>query len=179
KLHHCDVKIVDIVTGAIVPPGAEGECLAREPSMALGYARTEDNEQAYDEEGYFRMGDLVRLVDGDHILCTGRKKDLIIRAGENVSAKEIEDVIILAPNVAEVAVVSMPSARTGEAICAFIVAAGTAPTFAEVGMMITAAGLAKQKTPEYVKIVPELPKTASGKVRKDLLRKIAESYSWN
>ena len=120
----------------------------------------------------------VRLVEGDHILCTGRKKDLIIRAGENISAKEIEDVIFRSPNVADVAAVAMPSGKTGEAVCAFIVpAGGKPPSFAEISAMIADAGLARQKTPERVEIVAELPKTASGKVRKDVLRKVAEAFA--
>ncbi|MFD2501218.1 hypothetical protein ACFSTI_23165 [Rhizorhabdus histidinilytica] len=142
--------------------------------MALGYARVEDNADAYDEDGFFRMGDLGRLVDGDHIVCTGRKKDLIIRAGENISAREIEDVLFQSPLIEEVAVVSMPSRRTGEAICAFIVPApGADVDMSDVAAQVHNAGLARQKTPEHLMIVAELPKTASGKVRKDQLRSIA------
>lgn len=174
RLLRCEVKIVDVATGLPLEAGEEGEILVREPSMALGYARPEDNEDAYDEEGYFRMGDLGRLVDGDHIVCTGRKKDLIIRAGENISAREIEDVLFSSPLIEEVAVVSMPSKRTGEAICAFIVpAAGASVDLADVTAMVSAAGLARQKTPEHLVLVDELPKTPSGKVRKDQLRQIS------
>ncbi|WP_347270681.1 AMP-binding protein [Rhizorhabdus histidinilytica] len=174
RLHRCEVRIVDVATGAPLPPGTEGEILAREPSMALGYARVEDNADAYDEDGFFRMGDLGRLVDGDHIVCTGRKKDLIIRAGENISAREIEDVLFQSPLIEEVAVVSMPSRRTGEAICAFIVPApGADVDMSDVAAQVHNAGLARQKTPEHLMIVAELPKTASGKVRKDQLRSIA------
>ncbi|WP_422059859.1 AMP-binding protein [Sphingopyxis sp.] len=174
RLLHCEVKIVDVVTGLPLAPGEQGEILAREPSMALGYARAEDNEEAYDEEGYFRMGDLGHLVEGDHIVCTGRKKDLIIRAGENISAREIEDVLFASSLIEEVAVVSMPSKRTGEAICAFVVPARDVPIdLADVAALVSAAGLARQKTPEHLMIVAELPKTASGKVRKDQLRLIA------
>lgn len=174
RLLRCEVKIVDVATGLPLEAGEEGEILVREPSMALGYARPEDNEDAYDEEGYFRMGDLGRLVDGDHIVCTGRKKDLIIRAGENISAREIEDVLFSSSLIEEVAVVSMPSKRTGEAICAFIVpAAGASVDLADVTAMVSAAGLARQKTPEHLVLVEDLPKTPSGKVRKDRLRQIA------
>ena len=174
RLLRCEVKIVDVATGQPVNPSEEGEILAREPSMALGYARPEDNADAYDDDGYFRMGDLGRVVDGDHIVCTGRKKDLIIRAGENISAREIEDILFASPLIEEVAVVSMPSRLTGEAICAFIVPAQHAPIdLADVAALVCAAGLARQKTPEHVVLVDELPKTASGKVRKDKLRLIA------
>lgn len=174
RLLHCEVKFTDVANGHQLKPGEEGEILVREPSMALGYARAEDNAEAYDEEGFFRMGDLGRLVEGDHIICTGRKKDLIIRAGENISAREIEDVLFASPLIEEVAVVSMPSKRTGEAICAFIVpAAGAAIELADLAMTVNTAGLARQKTPEHILLVTDLPKTASGKVRKDQLRHIA------
>jgi acyl-CoA synthetase (AMP-forming)/AMP-acid ligase II len=180
RLHHCEVKIVDVASGQPVEPGEEGEILVREPSMALGYARTEDNAGAYDAEGFFRMGDLGRLIEGDHIVCTGRKKDLIIRSGENISAKEIEDVLLRSPRIREAAVVSMPSQKTGEAICAFIVAEeGEQFGMPEVSAMVQEAGLARQKTPEYVQLVDSLPKTASGKVRKDVLRETAKAYSYN
>jgi non-ribosomal peptide synthetase component E (peptide arylation enzyme) len=142
--------------------------------MSLGYARPEDNDDAYDEEGFFRTGDLGRILDGGHFICTGRKKDLIIRAGENISAKEIEDVLFRSSRIAEVAVVSMPSARTGEAICAFIVSASAETIdIAHVTGLIAAAGLANQKTPEHIVLVDELPKTPAGKIRKDRLRAIA------
>ena len=178
RLLRAEVRIVDLVTGKPVGPGEEGEILVREPSMALGYARAEDNVDAYDADGFFRMGDLGRLVQGDHIVCTGRKKDLIIRAGENISAREIEDVLYRSDRVAEVAVVSMPSARTGEAICAFVVPRPDATLdLDDVAGWVREAGLARQKTPEHVELVAELPKTPSGKVRKDLLRERAKTLS--
>lgn len=178
RLLHCEVRIVDVATGELLGPGEEGEILAREPSMALGYARQEDNIEAYDEDGFFRMGDLGRLVEGDHIVCTGRKKDLIIRAGENISAREIEDVLFASERIEEVAVVSMPSKRTGEAICAFIVLAGEESlNLDDVAALVSMAGLARQKTPEHIVIVDTLPKTASGKVRKDQLRMLAAEES--
>ncbi len=177
RLNRSQIKIADLQTGALLAPGEEGEILAREPSMALGYARDEDNQGAYDEEGFFRMGDIGRLLEDGHLVCTGRKKDLIIRAGENISAKEIEDVLYRSGRVSEVAVVSMPSQKTGEAICAFIVPReGDAPDLAEAAAIITAAGLARQKTPAHVQRVAELPKTVSGKVRKDVLRETAKAF---
>jgi acyl-CoA synthetase (AMP-forming)/AMP-acid ligase II len=177
KLLRCEVKIVDVATGQRLGPGQEGEILVREPSMALGYARDQDNDDAYDEDGFFRMGDLGRLVEEDHLVCTGRKKDLIIRAGENISAREIEEILFASPLIEEVAVVSMPSKRTGEAICAFIVlASDVSLDLSDVAALVGAAGLARQKTPEHLVIVGALPKTASGKVRKDQLRQIAAQH---
>jgi acyl-CoA synthetase (AMP-forming)/AMP-acid ligase II len=180
RLYRAEVKMVGLDSGLPVAPGEEGEICVREPSMALGYARVADNEGAYDEDGYFLMGDLGKLVEGDHIVCTGRKKDLIIRSGENISAKEIEDVLFRSNGIAEAAVVAMPSRKTGEAICAFIVPApGERVDVAAVDAMMRAAGLARQKTPEHVQLVEALPKTASGKVRKDVLRKMAAQYAFN
>jgi acyl-CoA synthetase (AMP-forming)/AMP-acid ligase II len=174
RLNRAEVRVVDIATGVPRAEGEEGEILVREPSMALGYARAEDNEGAYDADGYFRTGDIGKIVDVDHIVCTGRKKDLIIRSGENISAKEVEDAIYRSPRVIDVAVVSMPSRRTGEAICAFIVTRpGDTISLAEVSAMVWNAGLARQKAPVHIELIAELPKTPSGKVRKDLLRERA------
>jgi acyl-CoA synthetase (AMP-forming)/AMP-acid ligase II len=179
QVYRAEIKVVDPVTGVPVQPGAEGEVLVREPSMALGYALMEDNQCSYDEDGFFRMGDLIRIIEGDLLVCTGRKKDLIIRSGENISAKEIEDVLFRSPRIEDVAVVSMPSPRTGEAICAFVVPAqpGDRVDLNYVSVLIEAAGLARQKTPEHVEVVAELPKTPSGKVRKDVLRGRAKTFS--
>lgn len=171
RLFGTQAKIMDLGTGLEAAPGAEGEILVRCPSMALGYARLEDNADAYDADGYFRMGDLGRIIEGDHLVCTGRKKDLIIRAGENISAKEIEDVLIRDPAIEDVAVVAKPDPRTGEAICAFIVAApGHSVDLALLTSLIAGAGLARQKTPEHFILVPDLPRTPAGKIRKDQLR---------
>lgn len=171
RLYGVEVRLKDPVTGAERGPDEEGELWVRGPGLMLGYADPADNDAAFDEAGFFRMGDLVRIVDGDHIVCTGRVKDLIIRAGENISAKEIEDVLLASPLIAEAAVVAMPSTRTGEAICAFIVATpGTALALADIDAVMTAALLAKQKRPEHVEFVADLPKTAAGKIRKDELR---------
>ncbi|CAN5360085.1 cyclohexanecarboxylate-CoA ligase [soil metagenome] len=171
RIWRAEVKIVDPTTGASTPEGVEGEILARADNMAVGYAREEDNVEAYDEEGFFRTGDLGRIVDGIYVVVTGRRKDLIIRAGENISAKEIEDVLCVDPRILDVAVVGMPSARTGEAICAVVVLrAGIELSLADVSGIIHQAGLARQKSPEHILYLEALPRTAAGKVRKDVLR---------
>ena len=178
RLSGVRTKLVGIHDSLEVAAGAEGELLVKTASMSLGYANSADNQDAYDEEGYFRMGDLGRIVEGDYFVCTGRKKDLIIRGGENISAKEIEDVLVRSSEISEAAVVSMPSTRTGEAICAFIVPEGQASIDKQgVAELIATAGLAKQKTPEHVEIVSELPKTPAGKVRKDVLRIRAAEFA--
>jgi acyl-CoA synthetase (AMP-forming)/AMP-acid ligase II len=166
-----DLKLVDPVTGGAIRWGDEGEVLLRGPQMMLGYLRAEDNANAFDEEGYFRTGDLAKYVMDDWIVISGRKKDLIIRAGENLSPKEIEDALFDHPAVAEIAVVGMPDERTGEAVCAYIVPnQGQTIDLPEVSRYLQSKGLAKQKIPARVELAPELPKTPSGKVQKNVLR---------
>jgi acyl-CoA synthetase (AMP-forming)/AMP-acid ligase II len=166
-----DLKLADPVTGGAVRWGDEGEVLLRGPQMLLGYLRAEDNASAFDDEGYFKTGDLARYVKDDWIVISGRKKDLIIRAGENLSPKEIEDALFDHPAVAEIAVVGMPDERTGEAVCAYIVPnQGQTIDLPEVSRYLQSKGLAKQKIPARVELVPELPKTPSGKVQKNVLR---------
>ena len=167
----CEARVVDPVTGAPLPAGAEGEIIARGPQMLVGYTRVEDTEDAIDVDGFFHMGDLGRIVENDFIVITGRKKDIIIRAGENISPKEVEDVLAGHSGIAEIAIVAMPNPRTGEMGCAFVVPrAGQSVTLAQIADFLIAAGVAKQKIPEHLEIVEDLPRTAIGKVRKDLLR---------
>src|SRR5262249_56088215 len=115
------VKIVDASSGAKIADGEEGEILVRGPEQFLGYVHPEDNDGAFDEDGYFRMGDLGRRVHERYLVITGRKKDIIIRSGENISPKEVEDVLATHAAVADVAIVSMPSRETGEKGCALLV----------------------------------------------------------
>src|SRR5690606_25401932 len=102
------------------------------------------------------------------------KKDLIIRAGENISPKEIEDILFNHPAIADISIVAMPNARTGEAACAFVIPRdGHSITLDDVKAYLIAAGTALQKVPERLEIVDEFPRTSVGKVRKDLLRQKA------
>lgn len=150
------------------PPG-EGEIYVRGPQMLVGYQHPED--ECFDAEGYFATGDLGRWVDGDYLLVTGRLKDVIIRNGENISAREVEDILAGHPGIAEIAVVGIPDARTGERACAVIVPAGdTGPGVAELRAMLTAQGVAVFKAPEQVEFWDELPKNDAGKVVKQQIR---------
>ena len=167
-----EVKIVDD-DGRPLPPGGEGEIMVRGPALFLGYADAGQTADSFDGEGFFRTGDIGIVGADDSITITGRKKDLIIRGGENLSAKEIEDALHRHPAIREAAAVSMPHARLGETVCAYVVPAGDArPDLAELVAFLDAAGLAKQKFPERLELVDDFPRTASGKIRKDVLRRM-------
>jgi len=164
-----EVKVVDD-EGAALPLGTEGEILARGPSMMLGYADEAQSRAAFDAEGYFKTGDLGVLSQEGAITITGRKKDLIIRGGENISAVEIEDVLRTHPQVRDASVVAMPHERLGEGVCAYIISEGEPATVEALCTHVQASGLARQKTPERFEFVDDYPRTASGKIRKDQLR---------
>ncbi|MCC5859621.1 MAG: AMP-binding protein [Ectothiorhodospiraceae bacterium] len=165
-----EVRIVD-EHDRDVPPGDEGEIRTRGAEMMLGYLSPEDTAAALDAQGFFRTGDLGSCSPEGYLTISGRKKDLIIRGGENLSAKEIEDAIYEYPGVREVAVVAMPHPRLGETSCAFIcVEPDVRIDVHLLGEFLLDYGLARQKHPERVEIVETLPRTASGKVQKFLLR---------
>jgi non-ribosomal peptide synthetase component E (peptide arylation enzyme) len=139
--------------------------------MLLGYLHPEDEADAFDAEGYFRTGDLGRWVDGSYLVVTGRAKDIIIRNGENISPKEVEDILIGHPDIAEIAIVGLPDARTGERACAVIVPRRPpGPEVASLRTFLDAQGVAKFKVPEQVVIWDALPKNDAGKVLKHQIR---------
>src|SRR5690606_33328699 len=117
-----EVQVLD-EQGRPLGQSAIGEIAARGPAMMLGYLDPKQTDAALTPDGFYRTGDLGFLTEANAIVITGRQKDLIIRGGENISAKEIEDVLHSHPSVAEAAVVAMPHARLGEGVCGFIVAA--------------------------------------------------------
>jgi len=167
-----DVKIVDD-EGNELPEGVDGEIVARGAGMMLGYADAQESIKAHDSEGYFYTGDIGVRTKDNAILITDRKKDIIIRGGENLSAKEIEDVLHDHPQIKEAAVVAMPHERLGEGVCAYIIPESNNHQLdlSVVAEFANAAALAKQKIPEQIVLVKNLPRTASGKVKKDILRK--------
>jgi cyclohexanecarboxylate-CoA ligase len=165
-----EVKLVDI-NDEPVPPGIEGEILTRGPETCVGYALAEQNNEAFDRDGYFRTGDLAIQTSEGCLAITGRKKDIIIRGGENLSPKEIEDVLYAHPAIREAAVIAMPHERLGETCCAFVTLKPDAAfDFDAMLAILKRSGLAKQKYPERLEIVQSLPYTAAGKIRKNLLR---------
>jgi len=165
-----EIRIVDDA-GNNVADGEEGEILARGPELFAGYLRVDDNQSCFDTNGFFRMGDIGRRVDGNYLVITGRKKDIIIRSGENISPKEVEDLLLEHPAVEDIAIVAMPHTITGEAGCAFLITkAAQAIDLPEIQRYLAGRGLARQKFPEYLVLVDELPRVPSGKIKKDVLR---------
>ncbi|MUL79107.1 cyclohexanecarboxylate-CoA ligase [Mycobacterium sp. CBMA226] len=146
----------------------DGEIRVRGPQMLLGYRHSHDESR--DAEGYFRTGDLGRWA-GDCLVVTGRAKDIIVRNGENIAPKEVEDILIGHPGVAEIAIVGLPDERTGERACAVVVpAGGQPPGVAELRMFLADKGIARFKIPEQVETWDALPKNDAGKVLKHQIR---------
>jgi cyclohexanecarboxylate-CoA ligase len=144
-----------------------GEIRARGPQMLVGYLHPEDEDESFDADGYFRTGDLARWVDEDYLVVTGRAKDIIIRSGENIAPKEIEDILIGHPGIAEITIVGLPDTRTGERACAVIVPTDRpGPDVASLRSFLQAQGVATFKVPEQVVIWEELPRNNAGKVLK-------------
>jgi acyl-CoA synthetase (AMP-forming)/AMP-acid ligase II len=152
--------------GRLCGPGEEGELRLKGAPMFLGYTDAALDRDAFDDDGWFRTGDLgVRWPSG-HIEITGRLKDLIVRNAENISAKAVEDAVRTYPGVVDAAVVGLPHPRTGEQVCAVLVMAEGAevPTVADLGAHVTGSGLARYACPERVEARAEIPRNAMGKV---------------
>ena len=157
-------------------PGEDGEVRAKAPQLLKGYLDEALNAEAFDEEGYFRTGDLGRFDEHGNLIITGRLKDIIIRKGENISAKELEDMLFRHAAIADVAVIGLPDAASGERACAVVqmVQGATPITFDELVAYMKEEGLMVQKLPEQLEIVDAIPRNPSGKILKHVLR---EQYS--
>jgi acyl-CoA synthetase len=161
-----------VCAGVDIRVAEDGEVLTRGPDLFCGYTDPSLNADAFDR-GWYRTGDIGRLDDEGYLTIVDRKKDIIIRSGMNISAAEVEAVLIAMPAVADIAVVAAPDARTGEHACAFVRPAPgyDTPSIEEVGAHMATAGIAKYKWPEEIRSHPEdFPRTAAGKVRKADLR---------
>jgi acyl-CoA synthetase (AMP-forming)/AMP-acid ligase II len=157
--------------GNRVGPGAEGEIRLRGPQVIRGYLDPGLDADAFDEEGYFRSGDLGIVDEDGYVTITGRLKDVIIRHGENISAKEVEDLLYAHPAVADVAVIGLPDPVTGERACA-VVAVSEGQSF-EMDDMVTylkERGLRVQSIPEQLELVEVVPRNPAGKILKHTLR---------
>jgi cyclohexanecarboxylate-CoA ligase len=166
----CTARLVD-ADGRPVGPGREGEIEVYGPQLSVGYLDAALNT-AFTPDGFFRTGDLGVMDEAGFLRITGRLKDVIIRKGENISAKGIEDVLAEHPQVADVAAVGVPDAERGERVCACVVLRADAAGLSldQVRAFMEARGVMRQRIPEQLEILAELPRNATGKVRKDLLR---------
>lgn len=165
------IKITD-AEGKPLPVGESGELRVRAPQLMLGYLDSSLDADAFDDEGFFRTGDLAMVDDAGYLTITGRIKDVIIRNMENISAREIENLALTFPRAAEMAVIGLPDALTGERVCAVIVPADPAnpPTLDELVAHLRAEGLNPRKLPVQVEYVTELPRNAMNKVVKKTLK---------
>jgi acyl-CoA synthetase (AMP-forming)/AMP-acid ligase II len=163
--------IVVSLDGRRCGPGEEGEIRLKGPQVIRGYLDPSLDADAFDEEGYFRSGDLG-IVDADgFVSITGRLKDVIIRHGENISAKEVEDLLYTHPAVADVAVIGLPDPRTGERACAVVAAKeGAAFGFDDMVAYLKEQGLRAQSIPEQLEMVDTVPRNPAGKILKHNLR---------
>jgi acyl-CoA synthetase (AMP-forming)/AMP-acid ligase II len=174
RLGIAQVKLVPMPQAEL----GEGEILVRGPQMLVGYLHSEDECSVFDEEGFYRTGDLGHWVDTDYLVISGRAKDIIIRNGENISPKEIEDILITHPGIAEIAIVGVPDRRTGERACAVIVAReSAAPDVPALSALLAAKGVAAFKFPEEVVLWDALPKNDAGKVLKHRIRAMLAASS--
>jgi len=166
---------VRIVTrdGTTARADEDGEIRVRGPMVFLGYTDPELTAASFDEEGYFRTGDIGRLRPDGHLVITGRMKDVIVRKGENVSATELEAVIYEHPKVAEVAVIGLPDRERGERVCAVVELADRDERLEleELAAFCRAAGLMSQKIPEQLEIRTDWPRAGTGKIVKEALRR--------
>ncbi|HCO5163295.1 TPA: medium-chain fatty-acid--CoA ligase [Escherichia coli] len=168
-----EIKVVDDARKTL-PPGCEGEEASRGPNVFMGYFdEPELTARALDEEGWYYSGDLCRMDEAGYIKITGRKKDIIVRGGENISSREVEDILLQHPKIHDACVVAMPDERLGERSCAYVVlkAPHHSLSLEEVMAFFSRKRVAKYKYPEHIVVIEKLPRTASGKIQKFLLRK--------
>ncbi|MEI8418821.1 medium-chain fatty-acid--CoA ligase [Escherichia coli] len=168
-----EIKVVDDARKTL-PPGCEGEEASRGPNVFMGYFdEPELTARALDEEGWYYSGDLCRMDEAGYIKITGRKKDIIVRGGENISSREVEDIILQHPKIHDACVVAMSDERLGERSCAYVVlkAPHHSLSLEEVVAFFSRKRVAKYKYPEHIVVIEKLPRTTSGKIQKFLLRK--------
>jgi acyl-CoA synthetase (AMP-forming)/AMP-acid ligase II len=171
-VYGADIRIVTL-EGNVAPPGVDGEVRVKGPMVCKGYTDPEMTAEAFDADGYFRTGDVGHFRPDGHVVLTGRLKDIIIRKGENISAKEIEDVLYEHPKVGDVAVIGLADRERGERVCAVVqIAPGVEPlSFDEMVEHLRAAGLMAQKIPEQLEVVDEFPRNETlNKILKYKLR---------
>jgi fatty-acyl-CoA synthase len=173
KVHpHVEIKVVDPLTGETVERGRTGELCTRGYSVMIGYWQDEEKTaETIDPEGWMHTGDLAEMREDGYCNIVGRIKDMVIRGGENVYPREIEEFLYTHPDIADVQVVGVPDARYGEELCAWIVMKdGRTPLDVDAVREFCSGRLAHYKLPRYVMVVEEFPMTVTGKIRKVQMR---------
>jgi len=174
---HVEVKVVDPTTGETVERGKAGELCTRGYSVMLGYWPLHDEEgrektrEAIDADGWMHTGDLAEMRDDGYCTIVGRIKDMVIRGGENVYPREIEEFLYSHPDIEDVQVIGVPDEKYGEELCAWVrMRSGAEPLDAEAVRAFATGKLAHYKIPRYVLVVEEFPMTVTGKIRKVEMR---------
>jgi non-ribosomal peptide synthetase component E (peptide arylation enzyme) len=166
-----EVRVVKL-DGAPAAPGEEGELRVKGPMLFRGYVDPTLDADAFDGAGFLRTGDLGYLDPDGYLVISGRVKDIIIRKGENISAQELENLLFLHAEVADVAVIGLPDPACGERACAVVVPSDPAapPTLEALTAFLRTQGLMPQKLPEQLALVDAIPRSPTGKVPKHELR---------
>ncbi len=179
---HVEIKVIDPETGVVVERGETGEFCTRGYSVMLGYwplrdasalgsCGTDSSDEAIDPDGWMHTGDLAVMREDGYCEIVGRSKDMVIRGGENIYPREVEDFLHTHPDIEDVQVVGVPDERYGEELCAWIrLVDGAEPLDADAVREFAAGRLARFKIPRYVLVVEEFPMTVTGKVRKVAMR---------
>lgn len=172
---HAEIKIIDPDTGETLPINADGELCTRGYLVMKGYwNEPERTAEVLDDDGWLRTGDVARMDENGYVQVTGRIKDMVIRGGENIYPREIEEFLYTHPDIIDAQVIGVPDERYGEELMAWIRLRKGAPKLtAEALREFSRSSLAKYKIPRYVHIVDEFPTTVTGKVRKVEMRSVA------
>jgi fatty-acyl-CoA synthase len=168
---HLEIKVVDPVTGETLPSGEAGEFCTKGYSVMLGYWGQQDKTDEVLVDGWMHTGDIAVMDESGYVQITGRIKDMVIRGGENVYPREIEEFLYTHPDILDAQVIGVPDAKYGEELCAWIrMREGATPLDAEAVRAFATGKLAHYKIPRYVMVVDEFPMTVTGKVRKVEMR---------
>ena len=171
---HVEVKLIDPVTGEEVETGMPGELCTRGYHVMKGYYKNEEaTHAAIDEEGWLHTGDIAVMDADGYLDITGRIKDMVIRGGENIYPKEIEEFLYTHPGISDVQVVGVPDSKYGEELMAWVIPKEGAKLDAEAVRAFCTGKISYHKIPKYIEFTDEYPMTASGKVRKFKLREMS------
>ena len=168
---HLEIKVVDPESDETLPRGVPGEFCTKGYSVMLGYWEQRDKTDEVLRDGWMHTGDIAVMGEDGYVQITGRIKDMVIRGGENIYPREIEEFLYTHPDIVDAQVIGVPDARYGEELCAWIrMREGAEPLTAEAVRDFATGKLAHYKIPRYVQIVDEFPMTVTGKVRKVEMR---------